>query len=115
MKKTDFLFLLQEIWEQEGMLNYLRINFIDEKKCSLELLEKIILFGLDKGYFILFDINERVLDKNKYYEIILNEKNWFVEHFKYEVIFDNLAFWRKSLFVDKKIPEEFKELNGIFL
>ncbi|EAD7872207.1 hypothetical protein AB757_14935 [Listeria monocytogenes] len=109
MKYEDLLFFLQEIWEQSGILKYLRINLNYREKYDLEVLQQIVIYGLNEKYFDLWEGDTKVNIKSKYTEIILDKKNWFDDpRMDLEIVFSDLEPWAQTLFDLQKVPNEFE-------
>lgn len=119
MTEKDLLSFLQDIWEEDGMFNYLKINYTKYRENDLDTIKEIIITGLETEDFNIYKcISENILLSNNDFiklelvesiEITKDQKSWEMEKNIYEVTFVSKDKWFNKLFVDKKIPNTFRK------
>lgn len=127
MERDDLLLFLQDIVEEMSILNYLKFQYTKYRRNNLEILKKIIIYGLknnlleltkyirkgtlEESYYINFDIEESI-------SIIKDNKSWnsndyslcFVDTIKYYwILFGPYGPVGEHAFEGARIPEEFEQ------
>ncbi|MEF9984720.1 MAG: hypothetical protein RR710_09300 [Oscillospiraceae bacterium] len=121
MSEKYLLDLLQDIWEEDGMFNYLKVNYVKHSKKSLSYIQNIIIIGLKYGVFEMYKCTSKnkllkiedfkKIHTDKALEIVKNQEAWEQDEIIYEVIFVDKDKWFNDLFNVKVIPKIF--VNGI--
>ncbi|CAM3634133.1 hypothetical protein ERUR111494_04385 [Erysipelothrix urinaevulpis] len=113
MSESDLISFLQDIWEETGMFNYLRIFYSEGKGIKIETIQNIINYGIESGIFEIYqrqvtNINDfELLDKETAISEVSCTEHWFSEESIYEVLFVNNDKFFEKLFVKRGIPDIF--------
>lgn len=102
MKNEDLIELLRSTIESDAIISTLYAVFHLNRGYSLELLDKIIQYGVDEGILIIGNIND--------YDKRYNKIDWSQDNSIQEVFMPNSQNYIKVLFsCEPSIPKEFKQ------
>lgn len=123
MKNSDLLELLQDIWEEDGMFDYIRVHYVEQRNIDIIEVQKLIKFGLNRDIFEIYECKKgnkvliledfKKIKLNDSLKLIDNQESWKQNIMFYEVVFINKKRWFNDLFVKKEIPEAFINFNKI--